>query len=172
MENNLWNTFNSDSTYSTNKELYYTHILEQYKLYVEMADRISQRRNLANVFFLSLHTLSLSAIGFMFEKISLVNPKWVISFPLAGVILLCIIWLWLLTSYRKLNTAKYKVIGHLEKKLPSSPYWSAEWNELGEGKDIKKYLPLTALEIFVPIIFAIIYLMLAVYILFIIKPIS
>lgn len=168
MENNLWNTFNSDSIYTGNKELYQNHILEQYKLYVEMADRISQRRNLANVFFLSLHTLGLSAIGFMFEKISLVNPKWIISFPLFGIMLLCLIWLWLLRSYRDLNSAKYKVIGHLEKRLPSSPYWSAEWLELGEGKDIKKYLPLTALEVFVPIVFGLIYLMLGVYILFII----
>lgn len=168
MVNNLWNTLATDSEYNNKKELYQNHILEQYKLYVEMADRISARRNLANVFFLTLNTLCLTAIGFMFEKVSLVNPKWIISFPLFGMMLLCVIWWWLLRSYKNLNTAKYKVIGNLEKRLPASPYWSAEWMELGEGKDIKKYLPLTALEIFVPIVFGLIYLMLGVYLLFII----
>lgn len=168
MVNNLWNTLATDSVYNNKKELYQNHILEQYKLYVEMADRISARRNLANVFFLTLNTLCLTAIGFMFEKVSLVNPKWIISFPLFGVMVLCIIWWWLLRSYKNLNTAKYKVIGNLEQRLPASPYWSAEWMELGEGKDIRKYLPLTALEIFVPIVFGLIYLMLGVYLLFII----
>lgn len=167
MENDLWNVLDEKSGYKSNTDLYQNHILEQYKLYVEMADRISARRNLANVFFLTLNTLCLTAIGFMFEKISLVNPKWVILFPVFGIILLCIIWWWLLRSYRDLNTAKYKVVGHLEKKLPSSPYWSAEWTELGKGEDICKYLPLTALEKFVPIIFGLIYSMLAIYILFI-----
>ena len=31
-------------------------LLEQYKIYVEMADRISARRGLANTFFLTLNT--------------------------------------------------------------------------------------------------------------------
>lgn len=166
MENNLWNIVDDNSGYKNKVELYQNHILEQYKIYVEMADRISTRRNLANVFFLTLNTLCITAIGFLLEKISLVNPKWVILFPLIGVLVLCLIWWWLLRSYRDLNSAKYKVIGHLEKRLPSSPYWSAEWKELGEGIDYCKYLPLTALEIMVPIIFALIYTMVGVYILF------
>jgi hypothetical protein len=164
MEDNLWNNFTSSSVYKTNSVLYQNHILEQYKIYVEMADRISARRNLSNGFFLTLNTLSLTAIGFLFEKVSIINPKWIIFFPLAGVILICIIWWWLLKSYRDLNSAKYKVIGQLEKKLPSSPYWSAEWKELGEGSDIKKYLPLTALEKIVPIVFGVVYLMISIYI--------
>lgn len=166
MENNLWNSIDDNSVYKTKTELYQNHILEQYKIYVEMADRISARRNLANVFFLTLNTLCLTAIGFMLEKISLVNPKWVIIFPLLGVIILCFVWWWLIRSYRDLNSAKYKVIGHLEKRLPSSPYSSAEWKELGEGKDYSKYLPLTELEIVVPIVFGIIYLMFGLYVLF------
>jgi hypothetical protein len=38
------------------------HLLEQYKLYIEMADRISSRRQSANSFFLSLNT-TLVALG-------------------------------------------------------------------------------------------------------------
>ena len=133
-------------------------------MYVEMADRISSRRNTANAFFLSINSTVLAAIAFLFNKIQLVEPKEIILFPIIGILLLCLIWWWLLLSYRKLNSAKYKVIGQLEKRLPSSPYWSAEWHELGEGNDIKKYLPLTVLEKWIPIIFASIYVMISFYV--------
>jgi hypothetical protein len=166
MEKNLWNEIESNSIYSTNKELYQTHILEQYKICVEMSDKISERRNQANVFFLTLNTLSITSIGFLIQKIPLVNPRWAIVFPLIGTLILCLIWLWLVRSYRDLNSAKFKIIGFYEKKLPSSPLWSAEWNELGQGKDISKYLPLTFLEKFVPFVFGTIYLLLGIYFLF------
>ena len=165
MKEKLWNKITDDSSYSKNKELYQNHILEQYKIYVEMADRISGRRSTANVFFLSINSTILASVAFLFDKIQLVEPKWVILFPVIGTLVLCLVWWWLLLSYRNLNSAKYKVIGQLEKKLPSSPYWSAEWNELGKGKDIKKYLPLSALENWIPIVFGITYIMIAIYVL-------
>jgi hypothetical protein len=160
----LWSKVEKNDEYDTNKALYQTHILEQYKIYVEMADRISARRNLANIFFLTLHTTILGVVGFAFQKIELVNPKWLTTLPFIGVIILCFVWWWLLLSYRQLNTAKYKVIGQLEEKLPASPYWFAEWKELGEGKDRKKYIPLTVLEKIVPTIFGVLYFMIWVYI--------
>jgi hypothetical protein len=60
-------------------------------------------------------------------------------------------------SYRQLNTAKFKVVGALEDRLPASPYWHAEWVALGEGKDWRKYLPLTHLEQWVPVLFGLVY---------------
>ena len=39
------------------------HLLEQYKLYLEMADRISSRRQSANSFFLSLNTALVALVG-------------------------------------------------------------------------------------------------------------
>jgi hypothetical protein len=54
---NLWTNIDN-SEYSNNKELYQNHILEQYKMYVEMVDRISSRRNLTNIFFLTLNVLT------------------------------------------------------------------------------------------------------------------
>ena len=128
-------------------------------MYVEMADRISSRRNLANVFFLTINSTVLSVAGFSFDKLASINPKWFICFPVIGILVICIVWWWILRSYRNLNSAKFKVIGQLETKLPASPYWSAEWAELGQGKDIKKYLPLTVLETSIPIIFALIYIL-------------
>ena len=51
------------------------------------------------------------------------------------------------------------VIGELEKRLPASPYWSAEWIALGEGKNPKIYKPLTHVENWIPIIFGFIYIL-------------
>lgn len=157
MKSKLWNSIEENAVYKTDQTLYQQHLLEQYKLYVEMADRISQRRNSTNVFFLTLSTSLISALGFVLDAQS--------DFPghfrmlIAGVgIVISIAWWWILRSYRNLNSAKYKVVGQLEAKLPSSPYWSAEWSELVEGKSIKKYLPLSKLEQFVPIVFVIGYI--------------
>jgi hypothetical protein len=64
-------------------------------------------------------------------------------------------------SYRQLNAGKYLVVGEFEKRLPASPYWSAEWKALGEGKDPKKYLPLTHIENWIPVVFAFLYIVMA-----------
>ena len=46
----LFNEIQGDTTYPEN-EKWHSHLLDQYKLYVEMADRISQRRATANTYF-------------------------------------------------------------------------------------------------------------------------
>lgn len=146
--------------YKEDKKLFQSHFLEQYKLYVEMTDRISARRNTANVFFLSLNTTIIAGIGLSLEKIETLRPSWLIVFPLIGILIFCLVWWWLIRSYRNINSAKYKVIGKMESSLPFSPYYKEEWKELGEGKDIRKYLPLTAIEQWIPIVFGTMYLIL------------
>ncbi len=132
------------------------HVLEQYKLCVEMADRISARRSTANTFFLTLNTLVIGALSACAEKFSRLS---VIVVCIAAIVL-CYVWKRLINSYRQLNTAKYAVIGEFEKKLPASPYSSADWNALGEGKDPRKYKQLTVVEKWVPIVFMCLYLLL------------
>ena len=123
-----------------------------------MADRISSRRNLANTFFLTLHSLILGSIGFGYEKVSALSSKYFLIFPLVAILALCYTWWRLVKSYRQLNTAKYLVIGEMEKRLQSRPYYSAEWRALGEGKDSKLYVPLTHVENWIPIVFGSIYI--------------
>jgi hypothetical protein len=91
MENNLWNKQSVDSVYRSDKAIYKIHILEQYKIYVEMADRISSRRNLANVFFLTINTTLITVVGFLFTKINSIDPKWLIIFPLIAVTMLNVV---------------------------------------------------------------------------------
>ncbi|MGV9866302.1 RipA family octameric membrane protein [Rhodococcus koreensis] len=70
----------------------------------------------------------------------------------------CFAWSYLVRSYRLLNSAKYQVVGALEERLPASPFWRAEWSALGEGTDRTRYWPLSHIEQWIPILFALAYL--------------
>lgn len=129
---------------------------EQYKLYVELADRVSARRAVANTFFLTLNTAVFTAIGLLWSDPPDATP-WLGLFPLITLVGQCIVWYSILRSYRQLNSAKWAVVGALEIRLPASPWSSAEWNALGEGKDHQKYLPLTYIEHWIPWLFAVAY---------------
>jgi hypothetical protein len=134
-----------------------TAILEQYKTYVELADRISFRRALTNTFFLTLNTLIFTAGG-LFWRDPPATATWFLAVPLAALLCQCAAWYRLLRSYRQLNSAKYIVIGVLEERLPASPCWRAEWTALGMGQDPSRYWPLSRLEQWIPAAFAVIYL--------------
>jgi hypothetical protein len=153
----LWNTGVDPKSYEGAGEKYQTAILEQYKLYVEMADRISNRRGLTNTFFLTLNTAVFTIFGVFWENRPAISP-WVLILPLIIALGQCAAWWWLVRSYWQLNSAKYKVVGALEERLPASVYWRAEWVALGEGKNWRKYLPLSHLEQWVPVLFVLVYL--------------
>lgn len=150
----LWNVPADPAGADINEQ---ANILEQYKLYVEMADRVSARRSLTNTFFLTLNTVIFATIGVAWKDRTGVSP-WLLAFPLLAFVVQCGAWFFLVRSYRQLNSAKYTVIGVLEERLPASPYWKAEWTALGEGEDKAKYWPMTHLEQWIPVIFAVIYI--------------
>jgi hypothetical protein len=155
MVEGVWNENAATEWYASDRASYQGAILEQYKLYVEMADRISQRRGVANSFFLTLNTAIFTLIGALAAHETRVSA-W-ITLPFIAVLTQCLTWYYIVRSYRRLNSAKYKVIGSLEERLPASPYWRAEWRELGEGKDWRSYWQLSHIESFVPLLFAMIY---------------
>lgn len=128
-------------------EKHQAHLLDQYKLYVEMADRVSARRLTANTYFLSVNTGLLGLVAYVAKES--INFLWVLG--MAGIVL-CWLWSQSLRSYRDLNTAKFAVIHALEKRLPVSPY-AAEWMFAGRGKDNSRYYPLSHIEKGVPFVF-------------------
>lgn len=139
---------------------YEKHLFEQYKLYVEMADRVSARRMLANSFFVGVHTALITAFTVLLKENIL--PRSFLGYvPFAAVILLCFVWWRIVYSYRQLNSGKFKVIQALEQELPSAPY-DAEWIALGKGKTPKLYRPLTHVENWVPLCFGLLYLLLVI----------
>jgi hypothetical protein len=152
----LWNSDVTPASFG-GEDKYHAALLDQYKMYVEMADRISSRRGLTNTFFLTLNTLVFSVVGVFWKD----RPQHLSTLALALVLVVavaqCGAWWMIVRSYRQLNAGKYKVVGLLEERLPASPYWSAEWKALGEGRDPRLYLPLTHVEQWVPITFAAVY---------------
>jgi hypothetical protein len=143
----LFNEIGDGQVYPHN-EKWYSHLLDQYKMYVEMADRISQRRATANSYFLSLNSAILAFVGYLTTK-DVSEHLWMLAL---GGIALSVLWEALITSYRNLNTAKFKVIHKIEKRLPISPY-EAEWLAMGEGKVPELYRPISHIEQGVPYVF-------------------
>lgn len=155
----LWNDSSPRNDYSS-EEQYRQHVLEQYKIYLELADRVSSRRDVANSFFLTLNGAIVASLGYLIEKqTNLLSEWWMVLFPLFVLLLQCFFWWRLINSYRQLNGAKFQIVGEFESRLPASPYKKAEWDSLlEEGKNCKVYWPLTHLESKIPVMFGITYL--------------
>lgn len=129
------------------------HLLEQYKTYLGSAEQISNRRQTANSFFVSINTALLAFVGYMNSAEGNGAHYWLVA--LAGVAI-AFMWYRLIRSYRDLNTAKFKVVHQIEKSLPLSPY-DAEWEAVGRGKNSALYLPFTHIEVGVPWVFLILH---------------
>ena len=141
-------------------EKYHEHLLEQYKLYVEMTDKVSERRQSANNYLLTVNSILISIFGILSGFGTDVEPHtWVYFIPIAGL-LVSITWATLIRSYSQLNSGKFKVIHWMESQLPVSMY-DTEWRILEKGRG-KRYLPFTYVEKFVPWIFSLIYILLIV----------
>ncbi|MEK1964983.1 hypothetical protein WOB62_24460 [Vibrio parahaemolyticus] len=151
-ESKLWNEIAEGSTYPPNEQ-WHTHLLEQYKLYVEMADRISQRRTSANTYFLSVNSAILAFVGYLTVDKS---PDYMWLLSLAGS-MLTMFWFNIVLSYRNLNSAKWQVVQDIEKRLPISPY-DAEWDSVQRGTNPKLYRPITHIESWVPWVFFLLHL--------------
>ena len=115
--------------------------LEQYKLYVHMADKVSERRIQANTFYITLLTGLFALLSIVVERGLLSNVQ-AYLFTAVGMlgILLCFIWFINIRSYRQLNTGKFKVIHEMEQHLPF-PCYAREWEILKEGRERKTSSP-------------------------------
>lgn len=120
-------------------------LMEQYKLMVEMADRVSARRATANSFFVTVQSALVAAFGFAKDE------RWPLA--VAGIIIAATWWL-SLRSYRMLNGAKFKVINTMESSLPATPF-KDEWVILDkkDGPLHKRYAALSFVEQTVPVAF-------------------
>ena len=107
-------------------------LFEQYKLYVESAEKISERRVSANNYLLTVNAFLVTLYGVL-PGIETAR-YWKILVPVAGL-LVAFTWHRIITSYRDLNTVKFKVIHELEQHMPAELY-AYEWKkaEAGRGK--------------------------------------
>ena len=127
------------------------HILKQYKTYVESAEKVSDRRNNVNTFYLTLTTSIAGVIGYV-KTNDFESDTYLILGLSISAILICIYWVNLLENYRKLNSGKFKVIHEIEKLLPLNLF-DVEWEKLGRGEDKKLYKKMSNVEKGIPFIF-------------------
>lgn len=140
-------------------------LFEQYKLYMQSASEISDRRQKANEYFLTVNTILVSLIVFISQYEKVKNPELIISFIAVIGIINSIITYFMIRSYKQLNSAKFKIIHELEDDLPANLY-SYEWELLGKGKDRKKYWPFSHLELKIPLLFGVVYAVLGLLYIF------
>ncbi len=155
--NNEEKLFNSiESKYG---DKYTEHLLDQYKIYLGSAEKISDRRQKTNEFFLGLNTALVALLGFISTRTSDLDINLlIIVSSLAGMVV-CYLWYRIIYSYKGLNGAKFDVVHLIEKRLPLALY-DTEWEILGRGENRDKYWPFSHIELFVPWVFVVIYIIL------------
>ncbi|HEV8413029.1 MAG TPA: hypothetical protein VGQ49_05510 [Bryobacteraceae bacterium] len=143
---------------STYGDLFQPHLLEQYKLYVQSVQQVSDRREKANNYFFAINS-SLIAL-YAVASAAFGNQLWYGVLPVVGC-LVSLTWYSLVSSYKNLNTSKFRIIHELERHLPAALFRS-EWEVCGYGAGTK-YRPLTHIERIIPMLFGFLYLLLLAY---------
>lgn len=131
----------------------YQGLIEIYKLAVEMADRISQRRQQANNFYLSINTALISAAIYISSQKA--SSFGVFALSTIGIAIASIWWR-NITSYRLLNGSKFAVIQQIEQALPAAPY-RTEWDILGRETKANRYREFYEVERLVPYVFGLLH---------------
>lgn len=140
---------------------YIEHLLDQYKMYVDSVEKISDRRQKTNEFFLAINTALVTILGFLSSKLETINNGIVLFICAISGGIMCYLWYRIIYSYKGLNEGKFKLIHKIESRLPLSIY-DTEWKILGEGKNKEIYWPFSHIELLVPKIFIVIYLFITI----------
>ncbi len=130
-------------------------LLEQYKLICDGADKITERRQNSNKFYLGVNSFLFVVAGYVVSLKSNLIPV-LISF-VGLMVSFC--WWRNINSFKQLNAAKFKVIHALEEYLPARIY-KKEDEYLSKG-----YYKLTTVEKKIPFIFCLLYFVIIFFIL-------
>ena len=137
-------------------------LIEQYKLYVEMMDRISSRRSTIGNYYLSLVVGIIGILSMIIEKKYFANNNMVIYIIGILGLIICIIWFINILSYKQINSLKFKVIEEMENDLPYQCY-TREWEILKSGSNKFRYTRLSFIERIVPLFLSLLFLFLIIY---------
>jgi hypothetical protein len=150
---------------------YREHLLKQYRLAVERADAVSERRATVNEFYLVLMSVLLSiagiGIGGTFVGTPIIPPRLAPWISLVGVIVAGS-WLAAIYASNQLNRAKFHVINRLEERLPAAVF-NVEWNFRTTGSDeagghqTRLYTSSTYVESIVPASMLVLFILLTIY---------
>lgn len=134
---------------------YQSDLLSMYRDFVASAETVSERRNAANKFYLTACTGFLGSYTYFIVE----GLDYVLLSAMAGIAF-SFIWIGLISSYKTLNGAKFKVIQEIEKYLPLAPYKAEEWVY---EEPAKGYVALSKYETYMPWVFIAMYAVIALY---------
>lgn len=139
------------------KQIYF----EQYKLYIESIEKVSDRRDSANKYFMTINSSIFILAGLVIQYIHENKKLFLIGLCVLGLCISIIFW-FLINSYKQLNSGKFVMVHKIEQKLPIKLY-ADEWKILGEGKNKKKYYPFSHIEQLTPSLLGICYILAILY---------
>jgi len=144
----LYNHINDNSS----DEMKVEQLTDQYKLYVESTQKISDNRiSTVNFMLVLLSSLIVIITAFLDDKTT------ALALCLIGIVI-CIYSTIMVWQFEKLNSLKFAVINELEQKMPLRLY-CYEWELMAKER---KYIGLAKMEIglfiFIGLVFAIIFL--------------
>src|ERR1700722_19369768 len=122
-----------------------------FELYLATAEKVTDRRALANSWMLSVNSAIVALYGYLQSDKLAVDQKWLWAIPAAGAIV-CVAWMALLSSYRKLGSAKFAVIAELEADLPAAPFTRERQIYKKDGRRA-----MSRIEISIPACFVVLY---------------
>ena len=136
-------------------------LFEIYKLHAESADRVSDRRERAHRLYVTLFVALAVFLGGLLQ-LGVDGEGVRIVFRVAGItgMILAASWYVVGRSYRQLNSGKFEALQDLEKKL-AYPFYTREWELLGEGKSARRHWKLTVVESALPAVFFLLSVVLA-----------
>jgi len=137
---------------------YYEYLLEQYKLYVITADKIRERQQYTNNYFLIFNSIFVAIFGVLYGFASMTKQyMWQYLLLFAGF-LVSITWGTFSSRSRQSNSVRLALIHEIESKLPMELHYSE--NKIMEENKGNPYLNYSILEQYMPWIFAGIYILL------------
>ncbi|WP_418739003.1 RipA family octameric membrane protein [Ellagibacter isourolithinifaciens] len=129
-------------------------LLLQWQTCVESANVVSQRRDVINGLFVTLNLAIVTTVAALWDAR---------AFALLAVgAAICASWLLYITSFKKLNKAKFDIINEVETQLPTQPF-KDEWGVLTKDK---RYVKGSTIEKVLPISFLIVYAALLIFLIF------
>ncbi len=134
-------------------------LLEQYKLYVQSAENVSARRVQSSRYLLTLNAALVALYGF--QSAGFGQSYWALVVPVVGVPV-SLLWYLIIKSHADLNRVKFDLIHEFERHLPAAMY-QYEWRLAEDGRG-KSYRAVTAIEKWIPILFAILHVVLGAFI--------
>ena len=136
---------------------------EVYKLYLQTAEKVSDRRAEANKWMLSVNGTLVSFYCYLSIMPEGNQREWLVAIAIAGIVI-CFAWAALLASYRRLNSAKFAVLQELESEMRVQPFQREELFYLALGRR-----SLARLETIIPGAFTLLYLIFVILRLFLVS---